>query len=59
MKISHKEKEKVMATSKAQSIINSKVNTRKGSMDISRTSSSGNMEDINNNHNNENKNRVL
>jgi len=48
MKISNKEKEKIMATSKAQSIIQSKKNSRKGSMD-----------DISSNHASSSDNRVI
>lgn len=40
MKISNKEKDKIMATSKAQSIIQSKKVSRKGSMDDVDASSS-------------------
>lgn len=36
MKISQKEKDKVLSTSKAQSLMSSKYNSRKGSMDSSR-----------------------
>jgi pre-rRNA-processing protein TSR1 len=37
VKVSQKEKEKVMATSKAQSIISSRKSSRRGSMDVSRS----------------------
>ncbi|CDW72986.1 pre-rrna-processing protein tsr1 homolog [Stylonychia lemnae] len=47
MKISNKEKEKIMSTSKAQSIIQSKKNSRKGSMDDISGSVSQNGDNVN------------
>jgi hypothetical protein len=41
MKLSYKEKEQVLATSKAQSILSSRQSSRKGSMDISRVMDDG------------------
>jgi hypothetical protein len=38
VKVSQKEKEKILSTSKAQSIISSRVSSRRQSMDVSRAS---------------------
>jgi hypothetical protein len=44
LKLSHKEKEKVLSTSTAQSIVSSRQSSRKGSLDVSLVSGSGDPE---------------